>query len=178
MDTKTIRNLIKNYKDFPKKGVVFRDISSVLSNPKAFNYSIDEIAQILSKIKFDKIVAVDARGFIFASALSYKINKGLIMCRKPSKLPGKVVSEEFRYEYAKTSLCIQKGLVKKLEKVLIIDDVLATGNTALATYKLIQKTGGKAVGMLFFLELPYLNGRSFLMKNINSDFQIESLIQI
>ncbi len=178
MNLKKIKSLIKNYKDFPRRGIIFRDISPVLVNSKAFISSIDAMKKLVLKLKFNKIMAVDARGFIFASVLAHQTKSGLVMCRKPSKLPGNLISEKFGYEYDKTSLSVEKELFKRGDKVLVVDDVLATGNTSLASYKLLKKTEAKPVGLLFFLGLDYLKGREFLEKKISKDFPIFSLINL
>lgn len=176
MNLSSLEKTVKIYKDFPKKGVIFRDISPIIASPEAFKFSIDKLAEQVKKLKFGKILAIDARGFIFASALAYKLKKGLIMCRKPSKLPGKLITENFGYEYDSASLSVQKNSIKKGEKVLIVDDVLATGNTALAAYKALYKLGAKVSGIAFFLELGYLSGREFLAKTVPVETKISSAL--
>lgn len=158
---------IKSYPDFPKKGVIFRDISPLLSDAKAFSTAIDALVVITKKLPdFDKIVAIDARGFIFGGALADRLHKGMVPCRKPNKLPGELLTQKYGYEYDSTSLSIQSGAIKSGEHVLILDDVLASGNTLLSAYKLANEAGAKVVGIMCFLELDYLNGRQLLEKNI------------
>jgi adenine phosphoribosyltransferase len=178
MNLKAVTKLIKNYKDFPKSGIVFRDISPVLSDPGAFAFIIDELELLTKKLNYNKILAIDARGFIFASALAYKNRKGLIMCRKANKLPGKLITERFDYEYDKGSISVQKNSLSRKDRVLIVDDVLATGNTALSAIKLVLLSGAKPLGLLSFIELEYLNGRKLLEKNKPDDLRIISLIKI
>lgn len=154
---------IKSYPDFPKKDVIFRDISPLLADAKAFTAAIDAIVNLTKKLpNFDKIVAIDARGFIFGGALADRLHKGMVPCRKPNKLPGELLTQNYGYEYDSTSLSIQRGAIKPGEHVLIIDDVLASGSTLLSAYKLVNEAGAKVVGIICFLELSYLNGRQLL----------------
>ncbi|OGL35638.1 adenine phosphoribosyltransferase [Candidatus Saccharibacteria bacterium RIFCSPHIGHO2_12_FULL_47_16b] len=158
---------IKSYPDFPKKGIIFRDISPLLADPEAFASAIDALATHAKTMpRFDKIVAIDARGFILGGALADRLHKGLIMSRKPAKLPGDLSIEKYGYEYSRDAMTIQKQAIKTSEKFLIVDDVLASGNTILAAYKLINRLGGKVAGILCLLELEYLHGRQFLQENI------------
>lgn len=167
MTVQNFEEYVKNYPDFPKKGVIFRDISPLLADAKAFSAAIDAMVVITKNLPdFDKIVAIDARGFIFGGALADRLHKGMVPCRKPNKLPGELITETYNYEYASNSLSIQSGTINPGECVLIVDDVLASGNTLLSAYKLVNKLGGQVVGVMCFLELSYLNGRQLLEKNI------------
>lgn len=173
-----LRKFIKDYPDFPKKGIVFRDISPLLADAEALSAAVDLLADKMKILPaFDKIVAVDARGFIFGAALALKLNKGLVLCRKGAKLPGDVISEDFGYEYSRESLSIKKEAIKTGEKFLVIDDVMATGNTLLAAYKIIEKLGGEVVGILCLVELTYPNGRQLLEKYIE-DTEILSVLTL
>ena len=167
---KTIRS-IPNY---PKKGILFRDITSLLENKKAFNYTIKKMRSISSKVKFNKIAAIESRGFIFASVLSFLTKKPLILLRKKNKLPGKTISQKFKLEYGYDTIEIHKSSLKKNDKVLIIDDLIATGGTAEAAAKLVELSGGKVAGFIFVINLFDLPGEKLLKKK---GYQIKSLIE-
>lgn len=145
--------------DWPKKGIIFRDITPVLEEKKYFQFLIDELAKFAKDKKIDKIVGIDARGFILASALAYKLKTGLAIVRKKGKLPYKTVRKKYTLEYASETIEIHKGSVKKGERVLLCDDLLATGGTMKATVDIVKKLGSKIVGILFFIELRELRGR-------------------
>jgi adenine phosphoribosyltransferase len=172
-----LQQYIKSYKDFPAKGVIFRDISPVLANPKAFKFAIDSMVAQVEQLEFNKILAIDARGFLFAGSLADRLQKGLILCRKPSKLPGDLATESYGYEYSTDSLSVQKNAIQSSDKILIVDDVLATGNTLLAAYKLVTKLGGSIAGVACFIELGYLNGRQLLKEN-NENIKIYSVLNL
>ena len=150
--------------NFPKPGIEFLDISPVLADPQIFNQLIDELAEAIKDVEFDKIVAIESRGFILGSALAVKINKGFVMVRKKGKLPGETVSLTYDLEYGTDTIEMLPGSVKANEKVLLLDDVLATGGTAAAVVSLIEKLGGKVVQCNFLIELTFLNGRDKLLK--------------
>lgn len=163
MTDEALLKRIKDYPDFPARGVVFRDISPLLADAKAFASAVNKLSEAAEAMpSFDKIVAIDARGFIFGTALAQRLGKGMIMCRKAGKLPGRVVKISYGYEYSTDSVSIQQAAIKSGERLLIVDDVLASGNTLLATYKLVKKLGGEVTGVLCLLELSYLNGRELL----------------
>ena len=155
---KTIRS-IPNY---PKKGILFRDITSLLENKKAFKFSINKMKIISKKLSFTKIAAIESRGFVFASVLSFLLNKPLILLRKKNKLPGKTFSQKFKLEYGHDVIEIHKNSLNKNDKVLIIDDLIATGGTALAAAKLIEKTKSKVVSFIFLIDLFDLPGNKKL----------------
>jgi adenine phosphoribosyltransferase len=157
-----LREYIRDINDFPQKGIIFRDITPLLRNPEAFKKAIDELSEKLQNLDFDLIVAPEARGFIFGGALSYKLNKGFVPVRKPGKLPYKVISEKYSLEYGSAELEMHEDAIEKGQKVIIFDDVLATGGTAKALKNLIEKSGGKVIAMVFLIELTYLNPREFL----------------
>ncbi|MGB9614067.1 MAG: adenine phosphoribosyltransferase [Fervidobacterium sp.] len=159
MDLKTF---IRDIPDFPQKGVIFRDITPLVKNPEAFKYAIDSIGKELEKFDFDLIVCPEARGFMIAAPLAYKMNKGLVPVRKPGKLPYKTISDVYELEYGKAELHMHEDAIQPGQKVIIIDDVLATGGTALALKRLVEKAGGEVVASAFLIELTYLNPRNLL----------------
>ncbi|SHH39506.1 adenine phosphoribosyltransferase [Thermosipho atlanticus] len=168
-----LRKYIRDIPDFPEKGIIFRDITPLLRNPEAFKLAIDELSRKVENLDFDLIVAPEARGFIFGGALSYKLNKGFIPVRKPGKLPFTVISEKYLLEYGTAELQMHVDAIEKGQKVIIFDDVLATGGTAKALKSLVEKSGGEVVAMVFLIELTYLNPR-----NILANENIISLIEL
>ncbi len=158
MKNKLINN-IRIVKDFPKKGIDFYDISSLLANPNLFNEVIDQMSLKASKENLTAIAGIDARGFIFASAVAYKLRLKLIMIRKKGKLPGKIFKESYKLEYGTNNLEIQKDFLNSNDRMIVIDDILATGGTYNAAFKLIKKTKCKIIGSISLLELEFLNGR-------------------
>jgi len=171
MNSDKLKKLIAEFPDFPKTGVSFKDISPLLGNSDYLKLAIDEMCKAAEALDFNKILAIESRGFIFGPVIAYKMQKGLIMCRKPGKLPGKLVTQEYRSEYASSTLNIQNGRLEAKDKVLIIDDVLATGYTVQAAYDLVKPLA-LVSGCLFLIELDYLEGRGKLLKSTqlaNSD---------
>ena len=166
-----LERYIRNIPDFPIKGIQFKDITTILKEGEVFKRTVDLLHEKFSNEKIDKIVAVEARGFIFGAALAYKLKVGFIPVRKPGKLPAEVAKEEYDLEYGKDSIEIHRDGIKEGEKVLIVDDLLATGGTAAACCKLVEKLGAKIIGVSFLIELTDLKGRESL-KNYN----IQSLI--
>ena len=167
---KTIRS-IPNY---PKKGILFRDITSLLENKKAFNFTIKKMLTISKKLKFTKIAAIESRGFVFASVLCFLLKKPLVLLRKKNKLPGKTYSQKFKLEYGYDIIEVHKNSLNKNDKVLIIDDLIATGGTALAAAKLIEKTKSKVTGFVFLIDLFDLPGNKKLN---NKGYKTFSLIK-
>ena len=159
-----LQSKIREIPDFPKKGVSFKDITPLLEDAKYFRYLIDILFKKYKDKKIKKIVDIDARGFLIASALAYKLKTGLVIVRKKGKLPFKTVGCDYDLEYGKETLEIHKDSIKPKERILIIDDVLATGGTALAAAKLVEKLKGKIIGISFLIELLFLNGRKKLKK--------------
>ena len=157
-----LKKYIRSIKDYPKKGILFRDITTLIKDKEAFNESINKISEIMNELNFDRIAAIESRGFIFASALSYKISKSLILIRKKNKLPAEKYSVDFKLEYGEGTLEIHKDSVKSKEKIVIIDDLIATGGTAEAAAKLVEKSGGIVEGFVFIINLFDLGGRKFL----------------
>jgi adenine phosphoribosyltransferase len=153
-----ISDYIRDISDFPKKGIVFKDITPLLKDAKAFKYTIELLADKLKLIDFDYIVAIESRGFIFGSALALIMNKGIIPIRKKGKLPAETISIKYDLEYGADTLELHKDALGSSDKVIIIDDLLATGGTVSAVEKLIQQTGAEIVADVFIVQLNFLNG--------------------
>ena len=161
-----LKKYIRSIQDYPKKGILFRDITTLIKNKDAFKDCIDQISKILNNLNFDKIAAIESRGFIFASPLSYNLSKPNILLRKKNKLPAEKYSVDFQLEYGKATLEIHKDSIESGEKVIIIDDLVATGGTAEAAAKLIEKSGGKVSGFVFVINLFDLGGKELLKKRL------------
>ena len=159
-----LKKYIRSIPDYPKKGILFRDITTLIKDPEAFKYSIDQIIKISKEIKFDKIAAIESRGFIFASTVAYLINKPLVLLRKKNKLPSETHSVDFKLEYGEATIEVHKDSVGKDEKILIIDDLIATGGTAEAAAKLIEISDGQVAGFIFIINLFDLPGNDLLKK--------------
>ncbi|ANE40696.1 adenine phosphoribosyltransferase [Fervidobacterium sp. SC_NGM5_O18] len=157
-----LKAFIRDIPDFPQKGVIFRDITPLIKNPDAFKYAIDTIVEEVKKYEFDLVVCPEARGFIIGAPIAYLLGKGFVPVRKPGKLPYKTVSDTYELEYGKAELHIHEDAIEPGQKVLIVDDVLATGGTALALKRLVEKVGGTVVASAFLIELTYLNPRNLL----------------
>ncbi|MDC0513909.1 adenine phosphoribosyltransferase [Pelagibacteraceae bacterium] len=169
-----LKKYIRSVQDYPKKGILFRDITTLIKEPKAFNYAIDKIIEITKKIEFDKVSAIESRGFIFASAVSYLSNKPLILLRKKNKLPAERYSVDFKLEYGDATIEVHKDSINKGDKVLVIDDLIATGGTAEAAAKLIEISGGTVAGFIFVINLFDLPGNDLLRKK---SYFTESLME-
>ncbi len=165
------KNVIRSVPDFPKKGIVFRDITTVLKSPEAFTAAIDELCAHFTGKDIDIIVGPESRGFIFGAAMAYKMGKSFVPVRKPGKLPAETVSETYELEYGTDPIEIHKDAVNPGDKVLMIDDLLATGGTMDAACKLVEKLGGEVVGIGFLIELSFLSGRKSLQK-----YHVHSLV--
>jgi len=159
-----LKKYIRSIQDYPKKGILFRDITTLIKNKDAFKDCIDQISKILNQLNFDKIAGIESRGFIFASPLSYNLSKPNILLRKKDKLPAEKYSENFKLEYGRSTLEIHKDSIEAKEKVIIIDDLIATGGTAQAAGKLIEKSGGEVLGFVFVINLFDLGGKELLEK--------------
>ncbi len=159
-----LEKYIRDIPDFPKKGILFKDITTLLSDKKAFKKAINEIAKLLKGRSVDYIVAAESRGFIFGGALACKLNCGFIPVRKPGKLPSKTYQYTYSLEYGKDSLEIHRDAFPSASRVLVLDDLLATGGTALASAKLVEKLKGKVTAIVFLVELTFLKGRNKLKK--------------
>lgn len=157
-----LKQYIREIPDWPKKGVNFKDITPLLRDAEAFKFAVDELAKPYAGKKIDAIVGIDARGFIFASALVYKLGAGLAIVRKKGKLPHKTISQEYELEYGSNTIEMREDAIKPGQSVVIVDDVLATGGTMEATIKLVEKLGGKIEGISFLIDLTFLKGREKL----------------
>ena len=159
-----IEDKIRTVPDFPKKGIMFRDITTLLKDNEAFNYVVEQFYERYKDKQIDKVVSVESRGFIFGSVLAYKLGAGFVPIRKPGKLPAEVIRQEYQLEYGTDSMEIHKDAIQPGERVLIHDDLLATGGTVAAACKLIERLQGKVEGICFLIELTPLNGRKVLPK--------------
>ena len=168
-----LKEHIRSIKDYPKKGILFRDITTLIKNEKAFSETIDQIIERSKKYKIDKIAAIESRGFVFASAVSYLLKKPFILLRKKNKLPADVHSIDFELEYGTATIEVHKDSIEPNENVLIIDDLIATGGTAEAAAKLIEISGGKVSCFIFVVNLFDLKGSDNL---INKGYKVENLI--
>ena len=158
----SIKSHIRTIKNYPIKGVMFRDITTLLNNSEGFRAAIDEFVNRYQDIKIDKIVAIEARGFIIAAPLAYLLNVGLVLVRKPGKLPSKTIDQDYELEYGTDRIEVHTDAFNKGDKVLIVDDLIATGGTAEATVKLVEKMHGEIVECCFVIDLPDIGGRARL----------------
>ena len=167
-----LTSLIRDIADYPKPGVTFRDITPLLGNADGFARAVDELADPFRDVGVDRVVGVEARGFIPAAAVAYRLGAAFVPVRKAGKLPWAVAREEYELEYGTDKLEIHRDAIHPDEKILVIDDVLATGGTAAATARLIETLGGQIVGIAFLIEIMVLGGRQRL-----TDYRVESLAQ-
>jgi adenine phosphoribosyltransferase len=172
MNADQLKNLIREVPDFPKKGILFYDITTLLKDKAGFATLIDKLAEHYIAQNVDLVLGMEARGFIFAPALAYRLNAGFVPVRKPGKLPAECVKYDYALEYGTNSLEIHKDAIQKGQRVLIVDDLLATGGTAEATAKLAAALGAKIVGLGFVVELEFLKGRDKL-----KEYEVMSLLQ-
>ena len=168
-----LKKYIKEIKDFPKEGIVFKDINPIYKDPKRWNELMLPLQNLITSCKPDFIAGIEARGFIAASALAFKHEVGFIPIRKPNKLPGKVITANYKLEYGEDRLEIQENSFDKNSKIIVVDDLLATGGTASAAGKLIREAGGNLIGYAFLVELTKLQGR----KKLDSNLMVESLVK-
>ena len=169
-----LKEYIRSIPDYPKKGILFRDITTLIKNEKAFKETINQIVNHCKNINFNKIAAIESRGFVFASAVSYLMNKPFIMLRKKNKLPADVHSIDFELEYGTATIEVHKDSIEKKDNVLIIDDLIATGGTAEAAAKLIEMSNGSVAGFIFVINLFDLKGAD---KLIQQGYYVKSLIE-
>ncbi len=167
-----LKKFIRGIPDFPKKGILFRDITTLIKDANAFKSVIDAICEHYKDIKIDKVVSTEARGYIFGGALAYRLGSGLIPVRKPGKLPAQTFCEEYELEYGTDALEIHQDAIVEGERILVFDDLLATGGTALATCKLAERLGGKIIGVALLIELAGLKGIEKL-----KNYEVFSLIK-
>ncbi|MEK6481574.1 adenine phosphoribosyltransferase [Catalinimonas sp. 4WD22] len=168
----SLEKYIRDVSDFPTEGILFKDITTLLENPQAFKEATSALYEPVREMEIDKVVGIEARGFIFGALLADKLSAGFVPVRKPGKLPYKTLKESYALEYGTDSLEIHQGAIKEGERVLIHDDLLATGGTAKAACKLVEKLGGQVVLVSFLLELTFLNGREKL-----PEYKINSVIK-
>ena len=169
-----LKEHIRSINDYPKKGILFRDITTLIKNEKAFSNCIDQIVERSKKFKFNKLAAIESRGFVFASAVSYILKKPFILLRKKNKLPSDVYSVNFELEYGTATMEVHKDAINKDDSVLLIDDLIATGGTAEAAAKLIEISKGKVAGYVFVINLFDLGGCDNLFKK---GYKLENLIE-
>jgi adenine phosphoribosyltransferase len=169
-----LKKHIRSIKDYPKKGILFRDITTLIKNPEAFKYVNDKIVEMAKKIEFDKVSAIESRGFIFASTVSYILNKPFILLRKKNKLPAETHSVDFKLEYGEATVEVHKDSISKGERILVIDDLIATGGTAEAAAKLIELSGGNVAAFIFVINLFDLPGDKLLK---DKGYKTESIIE-
>ena len=168
-----LKDFIRSIPDYPKKGILFRDITTLIKNEKAFSETINQIVERSKNIKFDEIAAIESRGFVFASAVSYILKKPFVMLRKKNKLPADVHSIDFELEYGTATIEVHKDSIDEDDKVLIIEDLIATGGTAEAAAKLVEISRGKVAAFIFVINLFDLNGTDKLVKK---GYKVENLI--
>ena len=169
-----LKKYIRSIPDYPKKGILFRDITTLIKNEKAFAATVDLIVERSKKYKVDKIAAIESRGFVFASAVSYLLKKPFIMLRKKNKLPAETHSVDFELEYGTATIEVHKDSIDKDDSVLVIDDLIATGGTAVAAAKLVEMSGGNIVAFVFAINLFDLGGCDNLIKK---GYKVENLIE-
>ncbi len=159
---KTLKEKIRDLPDWPKPGIIFRDITTLLSEPHGLKLAVDAMADAVSDLDFDTIVAVESRGFIFGTAMAYKLGKGFVPVRKPGKLPAETISQSYQLEYGEDTIEMHRDAVGPGSKVLVVDDLIATGGSARATAELIKQLGAQVAGFVFLIELTFINGREKL----------------
>jgi len=169
-----LKKHIRSIPDYPKKGILFRDITTLIKNAEAFKFTNDKIIDISKNFEFDKVAAIESRGFVFAATLSYKLKKPFILLRKKNKLPAETHSVEFELEYGKATIEVHKDSIYENDEVLIIDDLIATGGTAEAAAKLVEISKGQVAAFVFVINLFDLGGSDNLVKN---NYKVENLIE-
>lgn len=167
-----LKGLVRDVPDFPKKGIIFKDITPILKNPEALQFAVDELSDLLEGSRPDQIVGIESRGFIFSPILAYKLKAGFVPVRKRGKLPAQTIRTSYQLEYGESELEIHQDAIFEGMRVAVVDDLLATGGTAQAAIRLVEKLGGKVVAVAFLVELAFLKGREKL-----SGREVFSLIQ-
>jgi len=162
MDIADLKGRIRDIKDFPTEGILFKDITTLLKDGPAFRYVIDAFVQRYQAERVDVVVGIESRGFIMGGAIAHQLKVGFVPVRKPGKLPGKTIEVEYELEYGRDSLAVHEDAIKPGQRVLVVDDLLATGGTMGATLRLIRQLGGQVVGVAFMIELAFLHGREKL----------------
>ncbi len=159
---KDIKTFVRTIPDFPKPGIQFRDVTTIVENPEGMRTAVDGIVDMLKDLDFDLILGSESRGFLFGAPVAYAMNKGFVMVRKKGKLPRETICEDYCLEYGTATLEMHKDSVKKGQKVVIVDDLIATGGTTEAIIKMVERLGGRVVRICFVIELAGLNGREKL----------------
>lgn len=168
---KKVEDYVMSIPDFPEPGIIFRDITSVVQDPEGLKLAIDGMQDLLKDVEFDVVAGLESRGFIFGTPIAYNTGKGFVMVRKKGKLPRETVSQSYELEYGTAEIEIHKDAIKPGQKVVIVDDLIATGGTVEAACKLVEQLGGEVVKIIFLMELAGLNGREKLSK-----YSVESVI--
>jgi adenine phosphoribosyltransferase len=168
-----LRDIIADYPDFPKQGILFRDINPVFKRNDALNYIADEFYRIYSKARVDMVAGIESRGFIVATALALRFGRGIVMVRKAGKLPGRTLKKSYDIEYGSAIMELQQDAIDKGDSILIADDLIATGGTAVAAAQMIKELGGRVAGFAFIIELSDLKGADRLRK---MGYNVESLV--
>jgi len=171
MDLSELKAKIRDIKDFPTEGILFKDITTLLKDARAFKYVLDQLAIAYGQARVEVVVAIESRGFIFGGALAHELGAGFVPVRKLGKLPAKTIEIEYELEYGRDALAMHEDAISPGQRVLVVDDLLATGGTMAATLRLVQQSGGVVVGVAFLIELAFLHGRSKL-----KEYPISSLI--
>ena len=166
-----LASLIRDVPDFPVPGILFKDITTLIQEPDAFKYVVDELTSQYQDESIDAIAAIESRGFIFGAPLAYTLGAGFVIVRKPGKLPSSSISESYSLEYGTNMLEVHEDAIQPGQRVLLVDDLLATGGSARAAVNLVERLGGEVAGIVFLIELDFLNGRDQL-----EDYPIFSLV--
>lgn len=169
---KKLEEYVRSIPDFPEEGIIFRDVTSVIQDPDGLKLAIDSMEALLEGVEFDIMAGAESRGFIFGMPIAYQLKKGFVLIRKPGKLPCETISREYDLEYGKAAIEIHKDAIKPGQRVVLVDDLIATGGTMEAAAKLVEELGGKVVKMIFLMELAGLNGREKL-----KDYDVASVIK-
>jgi adenine phosphoribosyltransferase len=162
MNVADLRAKIRDIKDFPTEGILFKDITTLLKDATAFRYVVDQLAERYHEERVEIVVAVESRGFVFGGALAHQLGAGFVPVRKLGKLPGKTIEVEYELEYGRDALAVHEDAIRAGQRVLAVDDLLATGGTMAATLRLVEQLGGQVVGVAFLIELAFLHGRDKL----------------
>jgi len=174
MNDVEFKNLVRTWKDFPTNGILFKDINPLLRTPDSLNYLNEKLFNMCTSIQMNKISAIESRGFIIGALLAMRLSKGLVLIRKEGKLPGPTIKQSYSIEYGTRIMEIQNDAILSGEKILIADDLLATGGTAIAAASLVEKLGGKVVGFVFIICLNYLEGMDKLR---NHGYSVKSIME-
>lgn len=156
---KELKDYVRTIPNFPKEGIMFRDVTSVIQDPEGLKLAIDSMQDKIKDLDFDLVMGAESRGFVFGTPIAYNLNKGFVMCRKKGKLPCETISESYALEYGEATLEIHRDSIKPGQKVVIVDDLIATGGTVEAMIKLVEDLGGQVAGIVFLIELVDLHGR-------------------